>query len=317
MPSPPTTPKVAVLVPCYNEAATIEDVIAGFRAALPQATIHVYDNNSTDDTLALATSAGAVVGNVSHQGKGHVVRRQFADIDADIYILVDGDATYSAACAPKLVNSVIQGHDMVVGVRGAVDSGAYRFGHAFGNRLLTGFLSWIFGQRFQDILSGYRAFSRRYIKSFPLLSNGFEIETELTVHALELNMPVAEIPTPYRERPDGSESKLNTWKDGFRILMTILKLFSTERPAMFYGTGSLLLMIGALALGFPLITTYLETGLVPRYPTAIIVTSMFILSGLMLLAGIIINSIATGRREAKIMAYLNQTPPSAFDTKSG
>ncbi|GAB3753923.1 glycosyltransferase [Lysobacter olei] len=306
-----STPRVAILVPCFNEAVTIGRVIAEFRHTLPQAEIFVGDNNSTDDTAQLAHESGARVSRVVLQGKGNVVRRQFADIEADVYVLVDGDATYSAACAPKLVQAVLQGSDMVVGIRQANQDNAYRPGHAWGNRALTGFLSWLFGRPCRDILSGYRAFSRRYVKSFPAEASGFEIETELTVHALELRVPVAEVTTPYGERPEGSASKLNTWRDGFRILRTMLKLFSTERPIAFYGSVAGLLATSSVALGIPLLLTYLQTGLVPRIPTAILAASLMTLSVLSLLAGIILHAVAKGRREIKALAYLRVPSPTA------
>lgn len=306
-----STPRVAVLVPCFNEAVTIERVIDEFRQALPQAEIYVGDNNSSDDTARLAREAGARVSRVVLQGKGNVVRRQFADIEADVYVLVDGDATYSAACAPRLVQAVLHGSDMVVGIRQATQGNAYRPGHAWGNHALTGFLSWLFGRPCRDILSGYRAFSRRYVKSFPAEASGFEIETELTVHALELRVPVSEVTTPYGERPEGSASKLNTWRDGFRILRTMLKLFSTERPIAFYGLVAGLLAVSSVALGIPLLLTYLQTGLVPRIPTAILAASLMTLAVLSMLAGIILHAVVQGRREVKALAYLQIPSPSA------
>jgi glycosyltransferase involved in cell wall biosynthesis len=305
-------PRVAVLVPCFNEAVTIEQVIADFRQAMPHAEIYIGDNNSTDDTARLAQMAGAVVSRVSLQGKGNVVRRQFADIEADVYVLVDGDATYSATCAPKLVRAVLQGSDMVVGVREAMHTNAYRPGHVWGNQMLTGFLSWLFGRPCRDILSGYRAFSRRYVKSFPAEASGFEIETELTVHALELRVPVSEVATPYGERPEGSASKLSTWRDGFRILKTMLKLFSTERPIAFYGIVAGILAATSVALALPLFFTYLETGLVPRIPTAILAASLMSLGVLSLLAGIILHAVTKGRREIKALAYLRIPSPASI-----
>lgn len=305
-------PRIAVLVPCYNEAITIGQVVSDFRRALPSAEIFVGDNNSTDGTAQLAREAGAVVSHVSLQGKGNVVRRQFADIEADIYVLVDGDATYSAACAPKLVDAILQGNDMVIGVREATHTDAYRPGHAWGNQALTSFLSWLFGRPCRDVLSGYRAFSRRYAKSFPAEASGFEIETELTVHALELRVPVSEVPTPYGERPEGSASKLNTWRDGFRILRTMLKLFSTERPIAFYGIAAAALAAASLALSTPLLLTYLETGLVPRFPTAILAASLMTLAVLSVLVGVILHAIAKSRREIKALAYLRVPSPASM-----
>ncbi|MBB3275253.1 MULTISPECIES: glycosyltransferase [unclassified Pseudoxanthomonas] len=304
------SPRVAVLVPCYNEAITIERVVADFRKALPEAVVYVFDNDSEDDTAERAQAAGARVGHVRLRGKGHVVRRLFADIDADIYVLVDGDDTYSAACAPRLIGRLREGHDMVVGVREATGVLAYRAGHAFGNSLLTGFLGWLFGRPCRDILSGYRAFSRRFVKSFPAQSGGFEIETELTVHALELHMSIGEVPTPYKERPEGSVSKLSTWRDGFRIVRTMLKLFSTERPIAFYGALSLSTALLGFLLGLPLLLTYLETGLVPRIPTAILVTALAVVSMLAMVAGLVLDAVARGRRELRALAYLRWPSPA-------
>lgn len=303
------TARVAVLVPCYNESLTVQKVVADFRSALPGADVYVFDNASDDGTAALAREAGAHVRAVRFRGKGHVVRRMFADIEADVYVMVDGDDTYAAASAPQLVQAVLDGQDMAVGVREAVDATAYRAGHAFGNQLLTAFLVWLFSRPTRDILSGYRAFSRRFVKSFPAQSSGFEIETELTVHALELHMPIGEVSTPYKERPEGSVSKLSTWGDGFRILRTMLKLFSTERPVSFYGLLSGLLAVSAVALGVPLVVTYLETGLVPRIPTAILVTMLLVISALSALVGLVLGAVTHGRREIKALAYLRWPGP--------
>lgn len=302
-------PRIAVVVPCYNESITIERVVADFRDVLPEATIYVFDNGSEDDTANRARRAGARVGYVRLRGKGHVVRRLFADVDADIYVLVDGDDTYSAASAPLLIDRLREGHDMVVGVREATDATAYRAGHVFGNRLLTGFLGWLFGRPCRDILSGYRVFSRRFVKSFPAQSGGFEIETELTVHALELHMSIGEVPTPYKERPEGSVSKLSTWRDGFRIMRTMLKLFSTERPIAFYGALSLSTALLGFALGVPLLLTYLETGLVPRIPTAILITALAVVSMLAMVAGLVLDAVARARRELRALAYLRWPSP--------
>jgi hypothetical protein len=300
-----TAERLAVLVPCHNEAATIARVVADFRAALPAATVYVFDNNSSDGTAPIAAQAGAQVRRVALQGKGHVLRRMFADVDADVYVLVDGDDTYDAASARRMVALLrAEALDMVVGVRNATGAAAYRRGHAFGNRLLTGFLAWLFGRNCTDILSGYRAFSRRFAKSFPVLSSGFEIETELTVHALELSLPVGEIVTPYKERPEGSTSKLRTYSDGARILMTMLRLFTTERPFASYGGISLLLALTSVVLAIPLVDTYLHTGLVPRFPTAILSTGLMILAALSFLAGVILATVTKGRREFKALFYL-------------
>ncbi|MEZ0469517.1 glycosyltransferase [Luteimonas sp. B3_2_R+30] len=305
-----TSPRIAVLVPCYNEAPTVEKVVVDFRRALPGAIVHVFDNDSEDETARLARNAGARVQVVSARGKGHVVRRLFADVEADVYLLVDGDDTYSAGHGPLLVEQVMAGHDMVVSVREATDTSAYRSGHAFGNRALTGFLAWLFGRPCRDILSGYRAFSRRFVKSFPSQSSGFEIETELTVHALELHMPVAEVTAPYKERPDGSASKLDTWRDGFRILRTMLTLFARERPVAFYGTIGAALLALAAVLSVPLLITYAQTGLVPRFPTAILTAALLVMSALSLLVGVILDSVTRGRRELKALAYLRWPAPA-------
>ena len=252
----PSAMRIAVLVPCFNEEAAVATVVADFRIALPSATIYVYDNNSSDRTVAVARAAGAEVRGERRQGKGHVVRRMFADVDADVYVLVDGDATYDAPSAPRMIERLVNDHlDMVVGLRVDQVQAAYRPGHRTGNRMLTGFLSSVFGQAFKDILSGYRVFSRRFVKSFPVLSDGFEIETELTVHALELAMPVAEIETPYYARPEGSVSKLNTWRDGFRILGTILKLYRSEKPLRFFTVIGLFLALVSIGLAIPVIIT--------------------------------------------------------------
>ena len=302
--------KIAVLLPCYNEAAAIGQTVADFRAALPDAAIHVFDNNSTDSTVEAARAAGASVGTERMQGKGHVVRRMFADVDADIYVLADGDATYEAAAAPELIRRLIDERlDMVVGARKSAVEAAYRRGHRLGNRMLTGMLAWTFGRSFTDILSGYRVFSRRFVKSFPLLSSGFEIETEITVHALEMSMPVAEVVTAYAARPEGSVSKLNTYGDGWRILRTIGMLFRVERPLAFFGGLALLLLIAALFLAEPLLETYAATGLVPRFPTAILATGLVLLSALSAFTGLILDTVVRGRREVKRLAYLAQPAP--------
>ncbi|MDH5830103.1 glycosyltransferase [Luteimonas sp. M1R5S18] len=301
--------RVAVLVPCFNEAMTVRKVVADFRRALPDADVYVFDNGSSDETAALALSEGAKVRNVRAKGKGHVVRRMFADIEADVYVMVDGDDTYSATMAPSLVQAVLNGADMAVGTRVATASQAYRAGHETGNVLLTGFLGWIFGSTCKDILSGYRAFSCRFVKSFPARSEGFEIETELTVHALELQMPTSDIATLYKERPIGSTSKLRTWSDGLRILRTMLRLFSTERPISFYGAISVVTLIMAVAMGLPLIFTFLETGMVPRIPTALLVTALIVISVLSLLIGLVVDAVTRARKEAKMLAYLRFPGP--------
>lgn len=301
---------IAVVIPCYNEAAAIDKVVTEFRAALPSAQIHVFDNNSTDDTAAIAEAAGACVHRVPMQGKGHVVRRMFADVDADAYIMVDGDDTYEAAAAPAMLEKLIdECLDMVVGVRNPVNADVHRRGHALGNALLSGFLSRLFGRPCSDILSGYRAFSRRFAKSFPVLSSGFEIETELTVHALELRLPVLEHPTAFKERPHGSESKLNTFRDGFRILLTMLRLFSAERPLLFFSLCAAVLALVSIVLAIPVVLTYAHTGLVPRFPTAILSTGLMLLAALSFFSGVILDTVTRGRREMRFLAYLSQPPP--------
>lgn len=302
---------IAVVIPCYNEAAAIGTVMADFRAALPDAQIHVFDNNSTDDTAAIAAAAGACVHHVPMQGKGHVVRRMFADVDADAYIMVDGDDTYEAAAAPAMLDKLFDERlDMVVGVRKPVNVDVHRPGHAFGNALLSGFLSQLFGRPCSDILSGYRAFSRRFAKSFPVLSSGFEIETELTVHALELRLSVLEYPTAFKERPEGSESKLNTFRDGTRILFTMLRLFSAERPLLFYSLCAAVLALVSIVLAIPIVLTYAQTGLVPRFPTAILSTGLMLLAALSFFSGVILDTVTRGRREMRFLAYLAQPPPT-------
>jgi hypothetical protein len=300
-------PRIAVLVPCFNEEAAVATVVADFRNALPSAEIYVYDNNSSDRTKAIAVEAGAQVRSERRQGKGHVVRRMFADIDADIYVLVDGDATYDAASAPRMIERLVADHlDMVVGLRVDQAEAAYRRGHRTGNWMLTRFLSAVFGQEFKDILSGYRVFSRRFVKTFPVLSDGFEIETELSVHALELALPVAEIETPYYARPQGSFSKLNTWSDGFRILGTILKLYRSEKPLRFFTAIGIALALTAVGLAVPLIVTYIEQGNVPRFPTAILSTGLMIVAVLSISSGLVLDTVTRGRREMKLLAYLSQ-----------
>jgi glycosyltransferase involved in cell wall biosynthesis len=305
----PAQPRIAVLVPCFNEEAAVATVVADFRKSLPAAEIFVYDNNSSDRTIAVAREAGAQVRSERRQGKGHVVRRMFADIDADIYVLVDGDATYDAASAPRMIDALLSDHlDMVVGLRIDQVQAAYRPGHRTGNWMLTSFLSQVFGQAFKDILSGYRVFSRRFVKSFPVLSDGFEIETELSVHALELALPVAEIETPYYARPEGSFSKLNTWRDGLRILGTILKLYRSEKPLRFFTAIGIFLMLISIGLATPVIVTYLEEGLVPRLPTAVLSMGLMILAVLSVSSGLVLDTVTRGRREMKLLAYLSQAP---------
>lgn len=307
------TPRIAVILPCYNEAGAIMQTVEDFRRALPSAEIYVFDNNSSDGSRELAASAGAIVRRVSQQGKGHVVRRMFADVDADIYVMADGDATYEAAAAPRMVSAMLYDNlDMVVGARKSEIEEAYRRGHRFGNWALTSLLKQLFGRSFTDILSGYRVFSRRFVKSFPVLSAGFEIETEISVHALELAMPVSELVTAYGARPEGSVSKLNTYRDGWRILRTIITLYRIERPVLFFGLIAALLATTGLVLAAPLFITYVETGLVPRFPTAILVTGLMILATLSAMCGLILDTVVRGRREVRRLAYLGFRAPSDF-----
>ncbi len=301
---------IAVLIPCYNEETAIPKVVADFRRALPGAAIYVYDNNSRDRTAEVARAEGAIVRTETLQGKGNVVRRMFADVEADVYVLVDGDATYDAASAPKMIAALLDGPlDMVNGARVTTIEKAYRPGHRFGNWLLTGMVAWTFGNRFTDMLSGYRVMSRRYVKSFPALSAGFETETELTVHALELRMPTAETSTPYKDRPVGSVSKLSTFRDGFRILWTIVVLVKEERPMQFFTLLAAFLALVSTALIVPIVVEFFETGLVPRLPTAVLSMGLMILGFLSLSCGLILDTVTRGRREMKRMRYLNIPAP--------
>jgi glycosyltransferase involved in cell wall biosynthesis len=299
--------RIAVLVPCFNEEVAIAQVVRDFRAALPTATIYVYDNNSRDRTASCALAAGATVRHEPMQGKGHVIRRMFSDIDADIYVLVDGDNTYEAAVAPKMIEVLgNQSLDMVVGRRLATEGPAYRAGHRLGNTFLTRVVTTIFGNRTSDMLSGYRVFSRRFVKSFPALSRGFEIETELTVHALELRMPMADVDTRYGARLPGSTSKLSTYKDGFRILGAIAMLVKEDRPMQFFGLASIAAALLSLLLIYPVFMEYLRTGLVPRYPTAVLSAAIMIAAILSFFTGLILDTVTHGRREMKRLAYLSQ-----------
>ncbi|MFN3387789.1 MAG: glycosyltransferase family 2 protein [Allosphingosinicella sp.] len=301
----PAPLRIAVLLPCFNEEAAIGQTIAAFRAALPGARIYVYDNNSSDRTAEVARAAGAIVREERMQGKGHVVRRMFADVEADVYVMADGDATYDAGAAPEMVGRLVDERlDMVVGARRSELEDAYRRGHRMGNRLFTGILASLFGRTFTDIFSGYRVFSRRFVKSFPALSRGFETETEISVHALELAMPVAEIVTAYGARPEGSHSKLSTYRDGWRIMRTILHLFRIERPVLFYGGFAAFLAALGVVLAVPLAVTYAETGLVPRFPTAILVTGLMVVAALSFAVGLILDTVVRGRREVRRLHYL-------------
>jgi len=301
---------IAVLVPCYNEEVAVAKVVADFQRALPSATVFVFDNNSTDGTAAAARAAGAEVFLERHQGKGFVVRRMFTDIEADIYVLVDGDATYDAPSARAMIAQLLAERlDMVVGCRIDQEEAAYRAGHRAGNRLLTSFVASVFGPSFKDMLSGYRVFSRRFVKSFPVLSGGFEIETELTIHALELGLPTAEIDTPYYSRPAGSASKLNTWRDGFRILRTIGNLYRAERPLTFFTGIGVALALVSVGLAIPIVVTFLETGLVPRLPTAVLAMGLMVTAFLSISVGLVLDTVTRGRREMKLLAYLGQRAP--------
>ena len=304
--------ELAVLIPCFNEEAAITSVIQGFKSALPTAEVYVFDNNSTDQTGPVAAAAGAHVRRELLQGKGNVVRRMFADIEADIYVMVDGDNTYDPRYVRAMIDLLIsESLDMVVGARVAADQGAYRRGHRFGNRLFTKTVSHLFGNRFSDMLSGFRVFSRRFVKSFPAMSMGFETETELTIHALELRLPVGEVQTPYAARSAGSASKLQTYSDGLKILRLILILYKNERPLQFFSIIAAFLGAVALMLGIPLVVTFVKTGLVYRQPTAILATGLVLLSALSFVAGLILDTVTRGRREMKRLAYLSLPRPGA------
>ena len=301
---------IAVLVPCYNEAAAIAKVVGDFRAALPTATVYVYDNNSTDETAKIAAEAGAEVRRERRKGKGNVVRRMFQDIEADVYVMVDGDDTYQASVAPQLVEALVERNlDMLVGKRVETHEAAYRAGHRLGNAVLTGLVGRLFGSQIEDMLSGYRVFSRRFVKSFPSSSREFEIETELTVHALQMRMDVAEIPTDYKERPPGSTSKLRTFRDGWRILVTIMNLMRNERPLLFFTLIGVLCLLAAFALGLPIFLEYNRTGLVPRFPTAILCSGLGVIAVMCIATGLILDLVAHVRRENKRLAYLSYPAP--------
>ena len=306
-------PEIAILIPCYNESLTIAKVVEDFRRALPEAAIYVYDNNSQDNTAAKAADAGAMVRREDMQGKGNVVRRMFRDIEADFYILVDGDDTYDAKIAPQMLHLAMEEPcDLVNCIRRESEQEAYRMGHRFGNQMLTGMVRYIFGNRVQDMLSGYKVLSRRFVKSFPALSGGFDIETELTVHALELSMPVAHVEGSYRGRPEGSESKLHTYRDGLRILWLISILFKHERPLQFFSWIGLVLMLISLALGIPVVLQFLQTGLVMRLPTAVLAMGIMLVAFLSMMTGLILDTVTRGRREAKMLTYLQYSAHQAF-----
>ena len=302
---------VAVIVPCYNEEAAIGRVVTDLRAALPEATVYVYDNSSTDRTALLAAEAGAVVRREGRKGKGNVVRRAFSDIDADVYVMIDGDDTYDAAAAGRLVDTLLSGpYDQVVGVRRQVAEAAYRPGHAWGNRALTGVVATLFGREVTDMLSGYRAFSRRFVKSFPALSPEFEIETELTVHALTLRLPQTEVEVDFRDRPAGGESKLRTYRDGWRIVRWITKVIRFERPLLFHSVLAAVVALASVVLGLPVVVEYLHTGLVPRFPTAFLASSLMVIAALLVTVGFILDAIRRGREEAARLTYLRYPAPA-------
>lgn len=304
------SPSIAILIPCYNEGQTISDVVSEFAAIFPNATVYVYDNNSTDDTQTRAAAAGATVRSERLQGKGNVIRRMFADIEADVYLLVDGDGTYDVSSARRMVECLLNDSlDMVNAARLPATQSAFRRGHVLGNKLLARTVAIVFGARIRDMLSGYRAFSRRFVKSFPALSSGFETEAEMTIHALDLRLPVAEVQTPYRPRVSGSISKLHTFRDGFRILHIILLLIKEERPLQLFSAIAATLATIGLVLGWPLVTHYLQTGLVPRFPTAILATGLVLLAFISFVAGLILDSVTLGRREIKRLHYLGLRGP--------
>ncbi len=305
-----SAPRIAVTIPCYNEAVTIAKVIADFKTALPDADIYVFDNNSSDNTAQIARDAGATVRTEQRQGKGHVVRRIFADIEADIYIMADGDDTYDASFAPTLVELLQKNHvDMVVGTRADVTKDAGRGGHAFGNQVFNKIYGRLFGKQFTDIFSGYRVFTRRFVKSFPAVSAGFEIETEMSVHCSQLGIPTLERPTPYGVRPEDSHSKLRTFSDGFRILGMFAMLAKETRPLTFFGTIALAMTLLAAGLAAPLVLTYMQTGLVPRFPTAILSTGLVITGSIAAVCGLILDSLARARIEAKRSVFLSFRAP--------
>lgn len=310
MPATAYTPTVAVIVPCHNEETAIAQVVSDLRAALPDATIYVYDNASSDDTAAVASAAGALVRQEFRMGKGNVIRRAFADIDADVVVMLDGDGTYDAARASDLVDTVLAGpYDQVIATRQQIGADAYRAGHAWGNRMLTWVTATIFGRGINDMLSGYRAFSRRFVKSFPALSREFETETEMTIHALSLRLPVAEIEADYGDRAHGSQSKLRTYRDGWRVLTMILSLVRRQRPVLFHGVIAALLALLALVLGMPIVVEFLQTGLVPRFPTAILASALVVIASVVLMLGYVLEASRHSREEALRLHYLSYPAP--------
>jgi glycosyltransferase involved in cell wall biosynthesis len=309
--------RVAVLIPCYNEETAAPLVVKAFREALPDATVYVYDNNSTDRTSEVAAEAGAVVRRARRQGKGNVVRQMFSDVEADIYVLVDGDATYDAAAAPRLIGYLVHNElDMVCGARVTTEQAAYRLGHRLGNRVLTGLVREVFGREFKDMLTGYRVFSRRFVKSFPAASSGFETETELTVHALQMRLPTEEYETVYRARPEGSTSKLNSIRDGIRILRMIGLLVREERPLQFFGAIAAVAVLLAGLLAWPVAAEYFQTGLVPRFPTLIVAVALGVTGLLSLACGLILDTVSRARLEQRRLAYLGVSGPGALKLKT-
>lgn len=300
-------------MPCFNEEASVAQVVGDLRAAVPGITVYVYDNNSSDRTAEIAASAGAIVRREERKGKGNVVRRAFADIDADVYLLIDGDDTYDASAAPLMIETLLSGpYDHVLGCRSDdPEQTAYRPGHAQGNRMFNRLVGGLFGERVTDMLSGYRVFSRRFVKSFPALSAGFEIETELTVHSMALRVPQREVAVGFRDRPDGSVSKLNTFSDGFKILWLIAKLFAHERPFAFHGLVAGVSMVLALIFGIPVVVEFLETGLVPRLPTVVLAAALAMISAFVATTGAVISAVLKTRREATRLAYLGYAPPES------
>jgi glycosyltransferase involved in cell wall biosynthesis len=298
---------IAVLLPCYNEGSAIYNVVKAFKDTLPTAQIYVYDNNSTDDTRHQAALAGAIVRQELRQGKGHVVRRMFSDIEADIYIMADGDGTYDTASAPLLIQLLLENElDMVVGTRREQTDSAHRTGHKLGNILFNWALKILFLSPFKDIFSGYRVFSRRFVKSFPALSAGFDIETEMSIHTLFNQIPFMEFETPFFDRAEGTESKLSTFKDGIKIMWRMVHLFKEYKPMPFFGGIGSVLGLTALVLGFPILREFLATGLVPRIPTALLCTGLSVTAMLSFVCGFILDSLCRMRKENMRLFYLNQ-----------
>lgn len=305
---------IAAIVPCHNEALAVGKVVADLKAAVPAMRVYVYDNNSTDGTDEIARAAGAIVRYEHSTGKGNVVRRAFSDIDADIYVMVDGDDTYEVGAVPEMIERLMSGpYDHVLGVREQVTDTAYRAGHEAGNRAFNVLVSKVFGMPVNDMLSGYRVMSRRFVKSFPALSREFEIETELTVHCANLRVPCAEVAVGFRDRPEGSESKLSTYRDGLKILRLILHLVRFERPVLFHSVLGALFVVVALILGIPVLVDYARTGLVPRLPTAVLASSIVLIGILLWMVGLILDAVAKSRREAARLNYLRLPAPPALD----